>query len=365
MFRLAFHNFLRLCRANGSFFVLSFFCLMCAFVSFLFIQERGYYTYTQSAEEEQAAQVLTFACDDTLAIQSIYTELASDPQLPEMKIVTVSNGEYAGVYWKTVPNEEVWYTPYGRFFSAGEMESETFVALLSTGFLGRLPQESVDTIWETGIEINGTRFQAIGNYFFDWPDGDIPDEVYETEPLSASAVIPLKAFFAVGLTAARFRCVFSQPLTSAQITHLQDLILPYGNIYALSLPETNNTDAVTSYINGIAPYTLVIFLSLLSIATVILHWLRMEFARYKIYLICGAKHGEVTYLISMNIAFLVTATYICAYFAVSVLTKMTPEGLIASLPWQFHIVMYLSSLLFTLLAVNIRAVPIVLREKLL
>jgi len=363
MFCLALTNFIRSCRINVLFLIISFLCLECAFVSFLFIQERGYYMYKESIVDEQVTKVLYFACDDIESIKNLYAKFANDPMLPQMEIVTVSNEKYAGIEWNRKQNENVLYTPYGRFFSTAEMESGANVTLLGTSFISQLPQKSIDTIWETGIDINGKHFSAIGNYFFNWVNGSIPEEVYKSQPVSASIVIPLKAYFDVGISATRFRCVFSQSLTSTQITHLNDLIQPFQSIYSLSLPLVYNVDAVNSYINVIAPYTLIIIISLLSIVSVIIYWLRREFERYRIYLICGAKRRQITFLLSMNILLLVTITYFCAYLIITGLMKITPDGIVSSLPWQFYIIIYICMLFFTLLTVNIRAIPIVFREK--
>mgnify|MGYP000791555899 FL=1 len=58
MLRLAFAHFIRLCRLNISFFILSLVCLTCAFTSFLFIQEFGYYKYTEVLEREQELSLI-------------------------------------------------------------------------------------------------------------------------------------------------------------------------------------------------------------------------------------------------------------------------------------------------------------------
>jgi len=363
MFRLALVNFVRLCRANVLFSTLSFFCLMSAFVSFLFIQGRGYYMYTKNIEGEQANRVLYFTCDDTTTIKSVYEKLANDPMLPKMEIVTVSNEQYAGIDWNRKLNEEVWYTPYGRFFSSTEMESGSDVALLGTSYISQLTQDNINTIWETGINIDGIQFSAIGNFFYDWASKKVPSSVYKSLPMPAAIVIPLKTYFNVGLSATRFRCVFARPLTNTQLTLLSDLIKQFNNIYSLSLPVIYNMNAVNSYISEIAPYALIIILSLLSIVSVVIYWLLREFERYIIYLLCGAKRRQIIFLLSLNITLLVSFSYVCACFVVFKLMKITPEGIITQLPWQFYSVIYIVSLLFTLLTVNIRATPIVFREK--
>jgi hypothetical protein len=321
--------------------------------------------YTVDARSNQETRVLYFTCNDSNTIKSLYAKLANDSVLPKVGIVTVSDKNYTGLYWDRQLNEEVWYTPYGRFFSTEEMDSGADVVLLGTNFFKNLPQENLDTIWETGIDINGTHFNAIGNFFFVYANASLGDSFYESLPMQTSIVIPLKTYFHIGLAPERFRCVFCQSLTSAQITHLSDLLQPFNNIQSLSLPKSYEVGAVNSYINGIILYIAVLILSLLSAVSIILYWLRKEFARYRIYLICGAKGRQIAFFISLNVALLVTITYVCAFLAVSGITKITPQGIVSPLPWQFYIPIYIGVMLFTLLAVNIRAIPLVFREKML
>ncbi len=321
--------------------------------------------YTVNVESNQDTRVLYFTCNDTNAIQSLYAKLENDSVLPKMTIVTVSDENYTGLYWDGKLIKEVLYTPYGRFFSTEEMDSGDVVALLGTDYFTNLSQENLDTIWTTGIDINGTHFNVIGNYFFDFPKDSITENFYEFAVVQTTITIPLRTYFDFGLAPERFRCVFSQPLTSTQITHLSDILQSVDNIQSLSLPKSFEANAVYSYIDGIIPYIAVLLLSLLSSISVILYWLRKEFARYRIYLICGAKGRQIAFLISVNIALLVTAAYVCACLAIFELTQITPHGLVSALPWQFYILIYIGVMIFTLLAVNIRAIPIVFREKML
>ena len=164
MLRLAFVNFFRLCRRNASFTILSLVCLTCAFISFLYTQEYGYCRYVEIVEREKETQTLFFKCSDETTVKDIYAELDDDGGVfPKLSSVTASNELYAGIDWGV---SESWYTPYGRFFTREEMENGAAVAILGIGYLKLLPQERLDTVWETGIEINGVHFEAIGNHYF-------------------------------------------------------------------------------------------------------------------------------------------------------------------------------------------------------
>ncbi len=320
--------------------------------------------YNTSVEMGAVNQVLSFKCNDTNTIKSLYEKFENDSIMPEMAIVTVSDEKYTGLYWLRNQNEEVLHTPYGRLFSAEEMDSGATVTLLGTHFFANLSPENIDTIWKTGIDINGTHFNAVGNYFFD--SSMIGAEGgFEFEKVPTTIIIPLKTYFAIGLIPLRFRCEFSQPLTSTQIEHLSVLFKSFSNVQSLSLPNTNNARAVNNYFGGITVYAVVLLVSLLSIVSVILYWLRKEFSRYRIYLICGAKGRQIAYFISMNVALIVTVTYLCAYFAVFGITNITPPGMVSPSPWQFYVLIYFGVMIFIQSAVIIRAIPIIFREDML
>ncbi len=356
MFRLAFRNFAHLCRANVSFFLLSTACLFCAFAGLLFIQERGYYVYQERVEAEQNSQLLYFKSDDSNAIERIYSILSNDPELPDMKNATLSDGKYAGVLW--TQDSEVWYTPFGRFFNTEEMHSGAYVAILGTSYLSQYPSDAISAFWETGVTIDGVKFDAIGNYFFNWTEENIPDDIYQFQLISAPITIPLRTYIHMGFSAKSFRCVFARPLTSAQIDHIKD-IMDNFSVHSVSLPELSDNEAIRTYIAELSPYALVIILSLINITSVIVYWLRKEFRRYTIYLICGAQYKQIILLQSINVFLLVTIAYFFAYFAVVGLTIVVPDGILSHLPWRIHTLMYIGALFFTLLLINIRSIPIV------
>lgn len=361
MIRHSFIDFFRFCRTNILFFVLSFLCLVCAFGSFLFILGKASYMYEVNSEMNQETRVLYFACNDKNTILKVYEKLESESELPKMAAVTVSDDIYTGLYWDGKSNEEFLHTPYGRLFSAQEMDSGATAALLGVCFFEGLSMTEIEDTWITGIDINGIQFNAIGNYFFDSSFVGMSD--FERVPTAIT--IPLKTYFDIGLVPLRFRCEFSDPLTSIQVKHLNDMLKPFSNIRSLSMPKSSNDRAVNNYLETITVYIAILLVSLISIVSVILYWLREEFARYRIYLICGAKGRQIAYFISMNVVLIVSITYFCAYLAVSGIMKITPPGFVSPSPWQLYIVIYISVMIFMLLAVIMRSVPIVFRENML
>lgn len=362
MLRLAFVNFFRLCRRNASFTILSLVCLTCAFISFLYTQEYGYCRYVEIVEREKETQTLFFKCSDETTVKDIYAELDDDGGVfPKLSSVTASNELYAGIDWSV---SESWYTPYGRFFTREEMENGAAVAILGIGYLKLLPQERLDTVWETGIEINGVHFEAIGNHYFGLNvDGTVPTET-EATAVPSPVLMPLAAFWESGLTANKMRCVFAEPLTEAQITVMAELLQSYEDVYFVSLPKEGNYYAIRIYLGQVIPYTFIILLSLISIGAVVLHWLRREFVRYGIYLICGARRGQIAFLLSVAISLLVTIAFLFASFLIAQVTGFA-SGVLLPLPWQFHAALYAGMLLIALLVVNLKASPLIFRGRML
>ena len=246
-----------------------------------------------------------------------------------------------------------------------EMEAGAKVAILGTAYLGRLPFEEMDSIWESGIEIGGAPYKVVGNYYFQWGDADVPEEASMDEPLCAPIVIPLKAFRDSGLSASRFRCEFTAPVTAEQRALLANLLQRYDEIHSLSLPETSNRHTFVSYVGGMASSTLIVLMALVSCMNILLYWLRREFERYRIYRICGAGRGQIVFLLLFQILFLITLAYLCAYGIARMLVSLMPAGIVLPLPGIFYAGIYLALLLFIGAVALIKAYPRVLRGRIL
>ncbi len=365
MLRVAFRNFFTACRAHAAFFFLSFFCLISAFVCLLFIQQRSYFSYKEDISIRKETTLLYFSCENPATVHHIAAELSDSPSLPKAAVISVSGGQYCGLYWDRSQREDVWYTPYGRFFTMDEMEAGAKVAILGTAYLGQLPFEEMDSIWESGIEINGAPYKVVGNYLFEWGTADVPEETSMAEPLCAPIVVPLKAFWDSGLSASRFRCEFAAPITPEQRGLLIDFLQSYAGISSISLPQSRNSRAVSSYVGGSASPTVIVVLALISCMNIVLYWLRREFERYRIYRICGAGRGQIVFLLLFQILFLVTLAYLCAYAIARILTSVMPAGIMLLLPGILYAGIYLALLLFIGAVAVIKAYPHILRGRIL
>lgn len=363
--RIAFRNFITACRAHAAFFYLSFICLISVLVSILYIQQHAYSVYKDAASTWKETKTLYFSCKDPAAVHQIAAELSDSPSLPKAAVISVSGGQYCGLYWDRSQKEDVWHTPYGRFFTMDEMEAGAKVAILGTAYLGRLPFEEMDSIWESGIEIGGAPYKVVGNFHFQWGDADVPEEASMDEPLCAPIVVPLKAFRDSGLSASRFRCEFTAPVTAEQRALLANLLQRYDEIHSLSLPETSNRHTFVSYVGGMASSTLIVLMALVSFVNIVLYWLRREFERYRIYRICGAGRGQIVFLLLFQILFLITLAYLCAYGIARMLVSLMPAGIVLPLPGILYAGIYLALLLFIGAVALIKAYPRVLRGRIL
>lgn len=363
MLRIAFRNFITTCRTHVAFFLLSFFCLISVFVCLLFIQQRNYFSYKEHLSTQQS--VLYFSCENPAIVQQIAAEINDTPALPKAAVISVYGGQYCGLYWDRNQRENVWYTPYGRFFTTDEMEGGAKVAILGTGYIGQLPFEEMDSLWESGIEIGGVPYKVVGNYFFYWETADVPEEDSMAEPLCAPIVIPLKTFWDGGFSASRFRCEFAAPVTAEQRALLANLLQPHAEIRSLSLPDVGNGRAFAAYVGGSTSSTLIVLMALISLVNIILYWLKNEFERYRIYRICGARRGQILRLLLLQILFLITLAYLCAYGIARMLIGLMPAGFVLPLPGTLYAGIYLASLLFIGAVAVIKAYPRILRGRIL
>lgn len=338
-------------------------CLISVLVSILYIQQHAYSVYKDAVSTWKETKTLYFSCKDPAAVHHIAAELSDSPSLPKAAVISVSGGQYCGLYWDRSQKEDVWHTPYGRFFTMDEMEAGAKVAILSTGYIGQLPFEEMDSLWESGIEVGGVPYKIVGNYYLE--TADVPEEVYRTEPLCAPIVIPLKTFWDGGFSASRFRCEFTAPVTAEHRALLANLLQRYDEIHSLSLPETSNRHTFVSYVGGSAPSTVIVVLALVSCMNIVLYWLRREFERYRIYRICGAGRGQIVFLLLFQILFLITLAYLCAYGIARMLVSRMPAGIVLPLPGILYAGIYLALLLFIGAVALIKAYPRVLRGRIL
>ena len=332
-------------------------------VSILYIQQHAYSVYKDAVSTWKETKTLYFSCKDPAAVHHIAAELSDSPSLPKAAVISVSGGQYCGLYWDRSQKEDVWHTPYGRFFTMDEMEAGAKAAILSTGYIGQLPFEEMDSLWESGIEVGGVPYKIVGNYYLE--TADVPEEVYRTEPLCAPIVIPLKTFWDGGFSASRFRCEFTAPVTAEQRALLANLLQRYDEIHSLSLPETSNRHTFVSYVGGMASSTLIVLMALVSCMNIVLYWLRREFERYRIYRICGAGRGQILFLLLFQILFLITLAYLCAYGIARMLVSLMPAGIVLPLPGILYAGIYLALLLFIGAVALIKAYPRVLRGRIL
>ena len=338
-------------------------CLISVLVSILYIQQHAYSVYKDAVSTWKETKTLYFSCKDPAAVHPIAAELSDSPSLPKAAVISVSGGQYCGLYWDRSQKEDVWHTPYGRFFTMDEMEAGAKAAILSTGYIGQLPFEEMDSLWESGIEVGGVPYKIVGNYYLE--TADVPEEVYRTEPLCAPIVIPLKTFWDGGFSASRFRCEFTAPVTAEQRALLANLLQRYDEIHSLSLPETSNRHTFVSYVGGMASSTLIVLMALVSCMNIVLYWLRREFERYRIYRICGAGRGQIVFLLLFQILFLITLAYLCAYGIARMLVSRMPAGIVLPLPGILYAGIYLALLLFIGAVALIMAYPRVLRGRIL
>lgn len=327
-------------------------------MAFLAIQEKGYADFLRNIRDEEVTKTLTVTCDDEDSITTIYQALKADALLPEVNNAALSNKEYAGLYWNNGNGDKLLYTPYGRLFSRVEMDTAAPVALVSTGYLRRLPKEKLRDVWEEGIWIRGTHYSAIGEYHLDWQsDKPSGQDFYGASTAPATVSVPVETFIAHSFPASEMRYVFNESLSEDQIQRLKNILDSYGHVIVVSLPSLRNDSALNAFITSSIAYSLVILLSFINVVSISMHWIRESFNRYSVYSICGAKRAQIRFFISLNMFIMVTIGGWFAYYSLSLIRNHTPAGVLEELPSGFYLSFYIAAILFFLIAANIKAFP--------
>lgn len=361
--------FIRLCRSNFKFTLLSVVCLFSSFLSLIFLFERGYYQYIVDVDTELETQVLFLASSNEEIIEDIYYFIIDNPIYPKLKNATVSGDTYSGLFWDTGSENSPYYTPYGRFFNRTEISTNAKVALLGTEYLSSFSPDVIDSIWDNGIIINGELFSAIGTYNYNWGDVSvIPPDVFYIDTLPTAVTIPINSFFDIGLKATRMRCVFSSPLTLEQRENLRDFLGTYGELQQLIFPkaeEMNQMNMFAHLVKNTAPFAIIILLSIINIANIILFWLHVELVRFRIYRICGANSGTIAFLISFPVLLLVLLGYICACLVQFLLRQFSPYGVIAQMPSFLYLLILGIQFIITIILILTKSFHILSNNNLL
>lgn len=360
MLRHSLSLFIGLCRRRKAFFALSAICLICAFVSFLYLQEKGYCAYLEAAKQHSETRLFYVSSDDSATILKTYYDVADNEDLPPFGIVTMSDENCSGIYWDRA-YADVYYIPYGHFFTDTEMAAGDHVALLGMSYIQSMPKDQIDGLWDSEIIIGNKPFKAVGNYnnFVKYP---VEEGTYQTEPLPTVVAIPLNTYLAMSMPATHLRIEFSQSLSAAQIAILNQIVVSQPKITCSLLPKMNDRIATQAYIAVTTQYALILLLSLISIINIVFYWVRTEFVRYRIYLLCGANRKQIVMLLSMKTIYLVTGTFLISILISWILSIVTPAGIVAMLPAQTFILIYLGLICCLLLMVNIKASAFIFRK---
>lgn len=362
MLRISFHGFINLCKRHTAYFLLCLLCLVCVFVSFLFLQARGYFNYIESTKESHINQLFCFSSDDASVVQDVYTKFNNDSLLPSIQILTLSDGNRSGIYWNRELNEDIWYTPYGRFFTMQEMDAGENKVLLGTSYLHNLPPEQRETVWDKAITLDGKRFEPVGSYYYSWAE-EVPVEVLQSDAMLSPFTVPLKTFLENKWQAKHFRCIFADAPTQEQIQYLEAYMASFDGVYNLTFPVFQRNKAIMDYVNTVSSSTFVILLSFISLGTVVLSWLKKDEARFLSYRICGANKRQVMGILLFNVFLLLSIAFLLAYAVTSVLTMLMPKEMIMPLPWFLAASSYLMLVAFSLFIVSLRAYRFIFKGK--
>ena len=352
--------FFKQCRLNVKFTILTMICLISSFWALIFLFERGYSQYVVDADTEQETQVLYLSSDET-TIKDIFCKIAEDPLLPKLKQATVSGSVYSGLFWSTEAGE--YYTPYGRFFREDEISTDAEVALIGTGYLSLFSHDEIDSILCDGIKINDVTFEVIGTYNYNWGDGSsIPPDAFCYSPMPNAITVPIHTFFDRGLTATKMRCVFSTPLTEEQHTYLTNFLESSHDLRDVVIPKTekmNRKIMLTRMLENVAPFALIVFLSVINIANIVMYWLYMEFRRFQIYRICGSNSRMIVFLISVQVALLVFTGFLGSCAAQEWIRVCSPTGVIARMPVFFYLIILAVQLFAMILLVLMKSMRLI------
>lgn len=335
-------------------------------MAFLLVQEVTYHR-ALSLAESPTTLMFSFACKDDETLWEAYEMLSSSDNLPDIRVLTLANEDYAGVYWDFEYNKETYYTPYGRFFTEKEISDGENVVLLSTNMIYWLIAEQNDksSIWENPVNIEGVNMTPVGSYNSMGLAGSKVDEgMLVNSAFAAYITMPLGTYLRLGLKPKALYCEFASPLTKSQVNLLKEFASSLKGAERLNLPISGSEAVIRSYTNQGANI-LTIMLGLLIMIQVLIHWMRSEFERFRIWLICGAKRKHILFQMFLEVFLLVTLSFLFTCGINAIVLRLMPGTVITALPLLLTAVIYAFFLLFVFAAIYIQSASMIYRNKLL
>lgn len=331
MFFVAVRSFLKLCRYRKAFAILSGLSLAITALSFLVLVEKGLYNYQYSLSQEYVFAESAVSED----IISIYNDIISSKSLPEIVSISLIDEQCTGISCEA--SQFQMFIPYGRLFSQDEMEEGRNVALLSLEYIRNLPQEKADHIWDEGIEIDETHFDAVGGYT------DIAryfplSELAFDFPMPTFVAMPAKTYLASGREPVMLNCHFADILSKEQQNMLSQMISSYESVDNYYIPGTRES-IKSSLLKVLSTYSAILLMSLVAVVLIIIYWFRSERERYRVYMVCGAKKRHIIFFCTINILLLSLISYLAALAGLELINLGFEGMILVSLPaiWRLLI----------------------------
>lgn len=360
MLKLGLVDFLKLCRKNPIFLILSFLCMTLSIAGLFVIQEKIYGNYLNSTDDSDESKKLVVFFENSDIVPGILIDIAAIQDLPSIHNASLANDYCTGLYYSGQDGDDFLYTPYGRFFNSYELQNGSNVVLLSTGYLLQLEKEKLNSVWDDELVIDGAGFKAIGSYILN----NVNDVERNFGHLRVSTLyaIPLSTFLKLDMQATKLCVVFDADLSEEQIACLDSVINQYVGIRSYSLPNLNQRHYVIGLIGEATPYFAIMLLSFISIVSILLFWIQASFQRYYVYLICGAKPAQIMFFLVLNTTLLVVASFLCSLGIRHCIHIVIPQGVLGVLPYHVYVLSFIGILTLFLVIVIQRAMRLILSQ---
>ena len=367
MIKRTLRSFVQLCQNNKALSFITVISIVCTIAAFLLIQEVTYHT-ALSVTEDAITRKFSLSSKNDEILWEAYEKLTSSDEFPDISVLTLANVDYAGVYWNYETNEKTYYTPYGRFFTEQEMNDGKNVILLGSSMINRIiaDQKNKNEIWENPVHIKGETLIPIGSYYTLGLPGStkVDDRSLVMRAFAAYTTMPLNTFRRLELQPEALYCEFASPLTETQITLLQEFVDSLNGVENVSIPISGQEAIIKTYVSR-WPTAILVLVGLLLTIQVLIHWLRSEFERFRIWLICGAKRKHILFRLFLEVFLIITLSFLLALGINTIVLTLMPDTVITALPPLLTAAVYVLFLVFVLIAVQIRSSAMIYRDRLL
>ena len=162
--------------------------------------------------------------------------------------------------------------------------------LISETYMLNLPIEFLHKIYGKEVRIDGNAFTIIGSYL----------GRYNYDFAESSVMIPLLTYIELGYPLQYLDIVFQTSLSTDEETFLYQLLSANNCVEQIEMPDKLESKNLENMFSNLGKHILLFCIFLVGLLNLLNFWLKSNWRRFQIYIICGSTNRFVLFIIFVN-----------------------------------------------------------------